>query len=890
MKQLKKTLSLFLVLVLVATVLPTSAFAAESSSESEAAVASETEETASSSEEIEEDTSDTAAEETSSSTVEETETVGSEETSDSSESTSAEATESEEDTQASSQTETVEEAEEEEETEEETEETQEEETLTDELELEEEEAVDASYTSYSYSYTYNSLNDVTLNSSTPSLETVLTEATTFIISQEGDYDSVNKDDNGALSIGVLQWHGNNALILMRLIVSANNATAYSKLGSTLYNEIISSSTSWTSRTLTSSEASKISACISTSTGEEIQTELAESFIASYINSATTLGLRDAGALLIYADVANQRGNSNAKSTAADAKALAGSYSAITANEMLMASIYNYPSSSSYYSTVVKRRLASYQYIVETLGWSYGDYLIAYNVSSAESTATEWLQAALNAIDDADLTVNGTYNSSTESAVISYQSSRGLDADGIPGTLTISSIIKELYEYLEDGGTLEGITSSGESDDEDAESTLSISNYNYPTTLEEGESFSIYGKITSNYTISKVVVKIYTSDWEVAIRVAATPNSTSYNISSLDSSVKFGSLEPGDYIYKVYASDSKQTDVQLLRAEFTVEEEEDAESTLSISSYNYPTSIDEGDSFSVSGKITSNYTISKVVVKVYTSDWDVALRVAVTPNSTSYNLSSLASSVKFSSLEAGDYIYKVYASDAKQTDLQLLRAEFTVEGEDAESTLSISNYNYPTSIDEGDSFSIYGKITSNYTISKVVVKIYTSDWDVALRVAVTPNSKSYNLSSLDSSVKFGSLEAGDYIYKVYASDSKQTDVQLLRAEFTVEGELSTLSLSNYNYPTSISKGSSFSIYGKITSNYTITKVVVKIYDSDGDVVIRVAAKPNSKSYNVSKLDSSVKFGSLSKGTYTYRIYASDATQSNTLLLKKTFKVT
>ena len=63
-------------------------------------------------------------------------------------------------------------------------------------------------------------------------------ASKIIYSHEGNYGSVNRDDNGAISVGKVQWHGNRALNLMRTICKALGASqSTSILGATLYAEI-----------------------------------------------------------------------------------------------------------------------------------------------------------------------------------------------------------------------------------------------------------------------------------------------------------------------------------------------------------------------------------------------------------------------------------------------------------------------------------------------------------------------------------------------------------------------------------------------------------------------------------------------------------------------------
>ena len=63
---------------------------------------------------------------------------------------------------------------------------------------------------------------------TPTTDEIVDKATEVIISSEGTYKSVNPDDNGALSIGCIQWHATRALNLLKDIVNADPNAAYHK--------------------------------------------------------------------------------------------------------------------------------------------------------------------------------------------------------------------------------------------------------------------------------------------------------------------------------------------------------------------------------------------------------------------------------------------------------------------------------------------------------------------------------------------------------------------------------------------------------------------------------------------------------------------------------------
>ena len=131
---------------------------------------------------------------------------------------------------------------------------------------------------------------------------------------EGTYDSVNRNDNGALSIGKLQWHGQRALELMKDVVAADPAAAQQLLGESLYYEITgAASGAWNSRTLSQSEAAGISVLLATDASRSIQDALARKDISAYISHGRAAGVRTEPAMVYYCDLENQYGPGGAGS-------------------------------------------------------------------------------------------------------------------------------------------------------------------------------------------------------------------------------------------------------------------------------------------------------------------------------------------------------------------------------------------------------------------------------------------------------------------------------------------------------------------------------------------------------------------------------------------------
>lgn len=140
------------------------------------------------------------------------------------------------------------------------------------------------------------------------LKEIAEKAAPIIFSHEGNYGSVNKDDNGALSVGRVQWHGSRALSLMKEICEAMGAQRSREvLGAALYAEITAKGTSWSARKATTEEAGRLSAALSTTEGKQAQDALAVKDITGYCAHVQSLGVTDPAAIMFMADIENQGG-------------------------------------------------------------------------------------------------------------------------------------------------------------------------------------------------------------------------------------------------------------------------------------------------------------------------------------------------------------------------------------------------------------------------------------------------------------------------------------------------------------------------------------------------------------------------------------------------------
>ena len=191
----------------------------------------------------------------------------------------------------------------------------------------------------------------------------------------------------------------------------------------------------------------------------------------------------------------------------------------------------------------------------------------------------------------------------------------------------------------------------------------------------------------------------------------------------------------------------------------------------------------------------------------------------------------------------------------------------------ESTLALRDKTTPVEVKEGSGFGVEGVVSSNYRLSNVTVQIIDSAGNAVISKSAKPGVWCYDLIHLDSSIKFGTLAPGTYTYQISATDEKKTLV-LSKSSFKVVAKAasaaSTLKVSSEVVPSTIYQGEGFSIGGKISSNYKISKVEISVIDQAGRTLLSASANPKAKSYKIAKLDAKIKFGTLAAGTYTYKV--------------------
>lgn len=192
-------------------------------------------------------------------------------------------------------------------------------------------------------------------------------------------------------------------------------------------------------------------------------------------------------------------------------------------------------------------------------------------------------------------------------------------------------------------------------------------------------------------------------------------------------------------------------------------------------------------FSLSGTVRSDFTVNEVSVKVTDSTGENVYFYSVSePYADEYDIGAFNSSIPLSSLAHGSYRLQIIAADGLGVSKLLVDNPFKVH-EKSILTISAGNYN-PVSINEGGTYSISGTISSNFTLTKVVLGVFNADGTPTSQVVtVNPNAKTYDIKEADNSIKFGALEQGNYYFQIAAADTAEGLRMLVSSAFTVIGE-------------------------------------------------------------------------------------------------------
>lgn len=126
---------------------------------------------------------------------------------------------------------------------------------------------------------------------------------------EGNYGSINPNDNGSLSIGIFQWHGTRAGDLLKRMYDSNPqgfTSNANNLGIGYVVGKLNDTDYWRTKKISSGEKSAWSSLISQYTG--IQDQVMAESLQSYIDHATKNGASTDAAKVLFANFENKFGS------------------------------------------------------------------------------------------------------------------------------------------------------------------------------------------------------------------------------------------------------------------------------------------------------------------------------------------------------------------------------------------------------------------------------------------------------------------------------------------------------------------------------------------------------------------------------------------------------
>lgn len=101
------------------------------------------------------------------------------------------------------------------------------------------------------------------------------------------------------------------------------------------------------------------------------------------------------------------------------------------------------------------------------------------------------------------------------------------------------------------------------------------------------------------------------------------------------------------------------------------------SSMKISSHSYPVQLNYGQSFTISGKVTSRFSITSLYALISNTSGISFQSKRVKPDALRYDLKEIDAALRFSTLPIGSYRYRLVAKDSRGTEKKLADKLFTI---------------------------------------------------------------------------------------------------------------------------------------------------------------------------------------------------------------------
>ncbi len=304
------------------------------------------------------------------------------------------------------------------------------------------------------------------------------------------------------------------------------------------------------------------------------------------------------------------------------------------------------------------------------------------------------------------------------------------------------------------------------------------------TLEEsylpGALQGLGGTIRStDSALRQVTACIYTASGEVATEAKLNLNTKSTAMARLDALLSFSALKSGSYRMVITALNDAGPQTVLSKS-FTI-----VPDAISLCAPSLPSILPAGDSFCISGLLTSDQTALKSVsVTVTAEDGRRVLHTAVLPERNCFDLAELNGHLLFSTLAAGSYTLRIAAENGTAYTTLYDAPLYITDGTDL---LYWENGCYRPggrSYNSGNAPLLWGKLCATESdIEEVRVEIFAQSGRLVTQASRSVFDSSVTLQGFNEQLRLSALADGTYLYRLTATNASGAYI-LVQEQFSL----------------------------------------------------------------------------------------------------------
>ena len=240
----------------------------------------------------------------------------------------------------------------------------------------------------------------------------------------------------------------------------------------------------------------------------------------------------------------------------------------------------------------------------------------------------------------------------------------------------------------------------------------------------------------------------------------------------------------------------------------------------LSNFSFQNLLKRGSTPNSSGTITANRPLNWVWIGVDTEDNQSVISAEANPFTYSFDISSLTTTMQFSKLPIGEYVFKIHAVvDGKYFGLCEQSLCVVESGE-----VLAKDVSFPSNITVGEKVTLSGQVLSSASMNWVWIGIDTLDNQNVQSFGCNPYTTEFDVSDANETINTARLAQGTYAFKIHVVLSGEYYGAYYK-EFTVGNPEITVTFDPNGgsvSPTSktITKGISYGILPiPIKTNYT-----------------------------------------------------------------------